>query len=421
MTPLFPARRAERFDQLVEGGRRDDAAGAVDPATAELLELVSALRAAPQPEARPEFVSDLRAQLMAAAETELVAAPAARDDVARLTITPRRGRRERRISVALGAAAIVGATTSMAVASQGAIPGDTLYPLKRAIENTHTGISVGDDAKGKTMLGNATDRLGEVRELSSKPDPDAELIAQTLTTFSDQAGEAGDHLIKDFQENGDESAIKDLDQFTHQSVDTLSDLEASVPDGAHDALVDAAAVVMSLDATATNLCPTCGEPITELPAQLVAGATTAVDDAADALTAAGEQLAQPTPSQDATIGGKNDPSGIDPPTDPVQVPSVIPTPTVTPTDGGGLQDVVPTTPGGLGGGGGGKDDGGKGGKGGKLDVKTPTAPVDLTPVTDTVNQVVTGVVESVGGLLNGLTGGVTGGLTGSGGGAGTGP
>ena len=89
MTPLFPARRsAERFDSLVEGGRRDD----VDRTTADLLELVGALRSVPEPQARPEFVADLRERLMVAAEAELTPAPAAareRDDVARLTIKPR--------------------------------------------------------------------------------------------------------------------------------------------------------------------------------------------------------------------------------------------------------------------------------------------------------------------------------------------
>src|SRR3954447_21095873 len=87
MTPLFLARRrAERFDSLVEGGRRDD----VDRATTELLELVGALRTVPEARPRPEFVADLRERLMLAAETELVPAATtpARDDVARLTITP---------------------------------------------------------------------------------------------------------------------------------------------------------------------------------------------------------------------------------------------------------------------------------------------------------------------------------------------
>ena len=111
---------------------------------ADLLELVSALRSAPEPQARPEFVADLRERLMVAAAAELTPVPAAarhRDDVARLTIKPVRTRRERRLGIALGAVAIIGATTSMAVASQGALPGDALYPVKRAIENTQAGFS----------------------------------------------------------------------------------------------------------------------------------------------------------------------------------------------------------------------------------------------------------------------------------------
>src|SRR4051794_8024893 len=176
MKPLFPTqRRAERFDSLVEG--RQPAGG--DNLDAELLELVAALRSAPQPQPRPEFVADLREQLMVAARTELVAAdPGSRgDDVAtRLTITPRRTRRERRVGVALGAVALVGATASMAVASQNAIPGDPLYPIKRVIENAQTGLSVGDDAKAESILGNASGRLDEVDRLTQAPDPDAHLV-----------------------------------------------------------------------------------------------------------------------------------------------------------------------------------------------------------------------------------------------------
>ena len=164
MTRLFLARRgAERFDSFVEGGRPED----VDRTTSDLLELVGALRSisdgsssagsVPGAQPRPEFVSDLRERLMLAAATELVPAKPERnrDDVARLTIKPTRSRRERRVALGLGVAAIIGATTSMAVASQSAIPGDALYPLKRAIENTQAGFAVSDDAKGETMLGNA--------------------------------------------------------------------------------------------------------------------------------------------------------------------------------------------------------------------------------------------------------------------------
>ena len=56
------SRGAEEFDALVSGRAGDT------EAHAELLELVAALRAVPPVSARPEFVSSLRTQLVAAAE-----------------------------------------------------------------------------------------------------------------------------------------------------------------------------------------------------------------------------------------------------------------------------------------------------------------------------------------------------------------
>ena len=229
MTRLFPARRsAERFDSLVEGGRRDD----VDRATSDLLELVGALRSVPEAQARPEFVADLREQLMVAAAAELTSVPAAareRDDVARLTITPRRTRRERRVGIALGAVAIIGATTSMAVASQSAIPGDALYPVKRAIENTQTGFSVGDDAKGETILGNASGRLDEVDKLTQQDRPDAQLVTHTLNTSPTRPPRAATCCSSDYEQNGNEASIGQLHSHAQDSMGALAALDDLIP------------------------------------------------------------------------------------------------------------------------------------------------------------------------------------------------
>jgi hypothetical protein len=410
MIRLFPARRrAERFDTLVEHGRGDD----LDRSSSDLLELVGALRSVPDAEARPEFVADLRDRLMLAAATELTPAPAAageRDDVARLTIKPSRTRGQRRVRIALGAVAIIGATTSMAVASQSAIPGDALYPLKRAIENTQSGFSFGEDAKGETVLGNASTRLDEVDELTQKSEPDAQLVTQTLNTFADQATEAGDLLMSDYEQHGNEDSIQNLHQFTTDSVDVLSGLEASIPASAHDALVNAAEVLFTIDAAANNVCPDCGAPISELPPQLLAGAAGALSDLTGAL--AGDQLSGTDPlSGDATGGpqqdgvkGNGSPSGLNPPETPIEIPSPTDGPTSDVTGDGtsgatnGLDNLLPT--GGTHTTGGGNGHGGNGGKHHPVDL--PSA--DLTPVTDTVNEVVTGVVDGVTGLLNGLTG-----------------
>jgi hypothetical protein len=410
MIRLFPARRsAERFDYLVEHGRGDD----LDRSSSDLLELVGALRSVPEAQARPEFVADLRERLMLAAATELTPAPAAareRDDVARLTIKPSHTRRERRVRVVLGAAAIIAATTSMAVASQGAIPGDALYPVKRAIENTQAGFSFGEDAKGETVLGNASTRLDEVDKLTKKSEPDAKLVTQTLNTFADQATEAGDLLMSDYEQHGNEDSIENLHEFTNVSVDTLSGLAGSIPPGAQDALVNAADVLVTIDAAASNLCPDCGAPIAELPPQLLAGAAGALSDVTGAL--AGDQLTGTNPpsgdaagaTQQPGVKGNGSPSGLNPPETPIEIPTPTSSPTSGPTsdstDGAtdGLGNLLPT--GGThttSGGGNGNGNGGKHHPGNVL-------PPVVTPVTDTVNQVVTGVVDGVTGLLNGLTG-----------------
>ena len=403
MTALFPARRsAQRFDALVEGGRPEDA----DRSSADLLELVGALRSLPEAQARPAFVADLRERLMLAAETELVAAPAqVRDDVARLTITPGTGRRQRRIGIAVTAAAIIGATTSMAVASQSALPGDALYPIKRGIENAQAGFSVGDDAKGETILGNASTRLDEVDKLTHKKKPDAKLVTNTLDEFTEQFTDGSNALLADYETTGNASSIQQIHHIAASSIDLLAGLP--VPPAAHDALVNAAHTVFAIDSSAMNLCPDpdCGEGLLEMPANLANGVVGQVTDTLD--NVAGGELPGTAPSTEPSTspqhnGGKgHQPSGLNPPETPIELPSAT-------TDGlGGL----------LGGSGSdtqgtdntgntdnsGTDDngdgnGGKGGKGGK------GTPVDLAPITDTVNQVVTGVVEGVNGVLAGLTG-----------------
>ena len=129
----------------------------------------------------------------------------------------------------------------MAVASQGAIPGDALYPVKRAIENTQAGFSVGDDAKGETLLGNASERLDEVDKLSQRArHHDAKLVTQTLNDFTQQFTDASDSLIADYEPNGNEASIGQIHENAADSLAVLSELDGVVPPAAHDALLDAA-------------------------------------------------------------------------------------------------------------------------------------------------------------------------------------
>jgi len=321
MTPAFTARRrAEEFNSLVENSSTREL---TDARFVDILELVEAMRHVAPVEARPAFVADLRERLMLAAATAL--APATDAELkARLTVAPRRTPRERRIAVAMGGFAIVGATTSMAVAAQTALPGDTLYPLKRALENAQAGVQVDEGDKGSTLLANASGRLEEVDVLSrEKRDSASLVIAETLQAFTTQATEASDLLLASYESTGQEASISELRDFTADSMASLALLEGLVPDGARGALIQAAQVLTQIDQQAIALCPTCAvKGLTEIPdfvfnnvGEFLTGDTEAT---------AAEQSVPPdsTPGGKPGKGGKrgNGQQATEPPLEPTEPP-----------------------------------------------------------------------------------------------------
>jgi hypothetical protein len=380
MSSLHPARRgAERFNSLLDGEREAVRA----PRDVELLELVDALQSVPPAAARPAFVADLRERLVLAAATELVVPDSPAALAERLTVGSRRTPRERRLAVALGGFAIVGATTSMAVAAQSAIPGDVLYPVKRAMENAEAGISVSDEAKGSTILENASGRLDEVDQLAHQDEVDAVAVSETLTTFADQATEASELLMADYAATGSEDSINELRDFASSSIEQLAVLEEVIPEAAEQALLDAAQVLFEIDSLAANLCPLCdSEGITGIPVQLLASGDTRLDDAA---VAAGAE-----PAEDDSAPGKGDKPDkgdkdpvttatepVPDPTDPLQLPTQD-------ADGDGTGDGQPQIP---------------------LGTATVTIPTSLPSVgVPEVDEVVSEVVEGVNDVVGGLTG-----------------
>ncbi|WP_232679653.1 DUF5667 domain-containing protein [Nocardioides sp. R-C-SC26] len=254
MNPVFPARRrAEEFHAHLERGA---SAGAEWD---ELAGVVAALRTIERPDPRPEFAADLRSRLMAAAESAL-APDTAVQLAARQAPAPARSRRDRRVAATVGGFAILSAGTSMAVAAQSALPGDTLYPLKRAIENAQAGITDGADQKGTVLLDNAAGRLDEIDRLTRNGgQDDATVIARTLDDFAHQATQASDLLLGDYAASGSAAAIEELRTFTATSLAALRDLESSVPREARAALIAAAKVIGLIEQQAASLCPSCSD------------------------------------------------------------------------------------------------------------------------------------------------------------------
>lgn len=258
MSPAFTRVRAERFDALVSSGQSSET-------YAELLSLVGALRDVTPVEPRAEFAASLREQLMAAAPAAM--ATAVRDHAVPRKTAPRR-QHERRISVAIGAVAIVGATTASAIASNNALPGDTLYPIKRAIETIQTEVTVGDQAKGATVLAQAGDRLDEVQKLQAKG-ADSSDLKQALKAYADQAAQASQLLLGDFRQHGDAASIAQLQAFTDEGMRTLSSLVGVLPPSLESALANATQTLLDIVHEASQACPSCNLGVLEIPSPLV--------------------------------------------------------------------------------------------------------------------------------------------------------
>ena len=258
----MPARRrAEKFNAWVEGNAPD----ALNDA--RILEVVAALRASEAPALRADFAADLRSRLMAEADTVLVRTE--RKLTVPGSLAPTQRRHHRRLAVAASALAVVGATTSVSMAAQNALPGDALYPIKRALENAQTDLASGD-AKTQEMLSHAASRLSEATELATLDTPESNAaVADTLDDFSAQANEAAEQALA----SNDPAQITQLREFAAESMQELELLDSVVPDELRDAVAEAAHLLTDIDQRALAACPSCGGAVIDLPPIFLASAS----------------------------------------------------------------------------------------------------------------------------------------------------
>jgi hypothetical protein len=297
---VITGRSAQRFHGLVEGG----STGSIGTSSyADLLEVVGVLQATPAPVPDPTFVADLRERLLIEAESVLTAAAADRAKTdARLQLrvaTPRAKSRNRRLAAVISGVTLVGATATMAVAAQSALPGDGLYPLKRGIENTHAELTFDRAARGRVLLGDAATRLSEATALSREDTAGSTRVADTLNAFTQQATAGSDLLVADYQATGDQSSITAVRTFTATSMARLHVLQAMVPPSADDQLLQAAQVLDQVQQVSTHACPTCAGPaLTSVPSVL----TDAVQAAADSWLVATPSTGRGTHQQGGHTG-----------------------------------------------------------------------------------------------------------------------
>lgn len=373
MISMGPARRrAEEFAALVDAARGTaDPLDATQASYAELVAVVSQMRAVPAPAPRPEFVADLRERLMAEADTALVPSDS------RLEITrPATRRRDRRVAAVVGTAALLGAGTSVAVASQSALPGEALYPIKRALESAQTSFEAGDDAKGASMTNRATTRLQELEALA-RTDGDPDAMAETLADFVTQSNQAADLTLAAYDASGDQAGVLELREFASDSLTKLAELKPLLPAELQPLLDTAVSTLLTLDARAVDSCLSCGGPV-DLPVSLVAGGSGAPRPVLPA-------LAPPTTIQPES-GAQAPPASGDPIRDLLAGLPVLGTvlPDVSPEDTAGGSKSVP--------------------EGGSGSVKDDAVLAPVEQLTDPLlgEQELVGGGEALDGLLGGL-------------------
>lgn len=270
MSPVSPARRrAEEFASLLEGR------GGSAAAHSDALEVVSALRTVVAPQPSAAYVEELRSNLLAAADT-LLAPTASRLTLAeQVTTAPQRHRRK--LSVAIGTLAVLGSTTGVAMAAQSALPGESLYPIKRILESAQTSLSSDDAARASRIMDLAGDRLTETQALADSGSASSRAqIPHSLEDFVAQATQAADTLLGEYSDSGDVSTIIELRDFLRDSLDALAGLKGSVPDEYSDDFDAAVNALLSIDEQALSACGDCGG-LLDVPAILLSGAPIAPD------------------------------------------------------------------------------------------------------------------------------------------------
>ncbi|MDT0343440.1 DUF5667 domain-containing protein [Streptomyces litchfieldiae] len=281
-------RRANAFAHLLNESRLDqprlgDGETAGEPPVdggeqAALLSVVDRLTALPRPELEAETRTAQRARLVAAMEAAFDApgdpAKAARrgDRVPGQRRAPgiggahrappgfRRGRLWPRTRLSKGLAAgglTMGVAAAgfggVAAASSDALPGDTLYGLKRGMEDLHLDFTSGDADRGRVYLDHASTRLNEARRLLERgrsgelDHEELDAIRRALTSMRDDAAEGHRLLSQAYQSNGSIDPIRSLSAFSDGHRDTWAQVRDRLPVQLHDVSTDVTDVFQAMD------------------------------------------------------------------------------------------------------------------------------------------------------------------------------
>jgi hypothetical protein len=203
----------------------------------DLIERLRGLPSGPEPD--PDFTRELRAQLVAITPrivAESGSQPATRRPVRAAGFL----RRARRPLIAMvSATAVLVSLLGLAVwVSHGALPGQSLYGIKRAGENFSLSLADGDTGKGKAYLQQATSRAAETTKLLGDPSAQspmtgqlAKLLATTLQNADSDTRSGMQLLGKAAVDQRSSAPIASLPDWVRAQRARLAELQSRLPAG----------------------------------------------------------------------------------------------------------------------------------------------------------------------------------------------
>lgn len=237
------AEAAEAFQQALDGAQINGEAAALSAFVTSIAPRVAVT-------APPGLRAGLRSQITGRIDVPVRSLAAVRARTGPLA----RARTSMRFAVAAALASSMIATSALAVAaSSGALPGDTLYGVKRFRERVQT-WGVAGLPEGIRLLVFAGHRIDEIEGLSARRETDISLFEIPARDLESQAL-SGTRLILQARAGGDRGAgdaVPALARFLEDSRNRLLALETEVPEDAQVLLGSAiAAIERAADMTET--------------------------------------------------------------------------------------------------------------------------------------------------------------------------
>lgn len=132
---------------------------------------------------------------------------------------------------AAAAAAMLAIASGGVLASSNALPGDTLYPVKRVAESAGLALTFDDASRARRHLEIAAIRLSEVERLAhdSQSPPAPGVFTTAMDDFDTATNEGSQLLLSAAEADKSGTAVDDLHKWAEEQSDRLTELEPALP------------------------------------------------------------------------------------------------------------------------------------------------------------------------------------------------